>query len=328
MTPVPPGPALITGASGFIGSHVAERLVREGVQVRGLVRSEAKGAALGALGVAPALGDLTDAASLAKAVHDCRLVIHCAAWMGRPWSLRAAEAVNVHGTRALLDAAQRAGVARFIHLSSITVYGPTTAPVIDEETPLWPLGLYRSTKIGAEREVEDALRRGLATVVLRPGQVFGERDGGVTRIALRRLSGGRPLLVDGGDGFCHPIYVENLVDGILTAATAPEAPGRIFNLADADLPWREFFGFYAAMVGRPLRSYPSWVVRLGTGVMESVAAITRRPARAIPAELGYLLRQSRYDTVRARSILGWVPRVSLVEAMARTEAWLRAAGHA
>ncbi|MGH2376735.1 MAG: NAD-dependent epimerase/dehydratase family protein [bacterium] len=319
-------PAFVTGAAGFVGGRLADRLIGMGIPVRGLVRKAEQAARLEARGAHAALGDLTRGDTLADAVRGCDIVFHCAAWMGRPHTREAAVAVNVEGTRRLLRAALDAGIRRFVHVSTISVYGPTTSDVIDEQTPLWPLGLYRETKIEAEREVAKAQHLGLATVILRPGQIFGPDDTGWSPAAIRLLRRGLPLVVDGGHGFCYPIYVENLVDALLSAGDMDGAVGEVMNLADADVPWREFFGYYAAMVGRHLRSFPSWAVRLITTGAEIVSSLTRRPPRWHRTELGYLLRTSRYSTARARAVLRWSPRVPLNDAMRQTEIWLRQSG--
>lgn len=319
-------PALVTGAGGFVGGRLVNRLIGMDIPVRGLVRRAEQAARLEARGAQVALGDLARGDTLADAVRGCGIVFHCGAWMGRPYTREAAVAVNVEGTRRLLRAALDAGVRRFVHVSTISVYGPTTSDVINEQTPLWPLGLYRETKIEAEREVMKAQHLGLATVILRPGQIFGPDDTGWSPAAIRLLRRGLPLVVDGGHGFCYPIYVENLVDALVSAGEVDGAIGEAMNLADGDVPWREFFGYYAAMVGRRLRSFPSWAVRLITTGAEIVSSLTRRPPRWYRSELGYLLRRSRYSTDRARTVLRWSPRVPLNDAMHETEMWLRQSG--
>ncbi len=319
-------PAFVTGAGGFVGGRLVNRLIAMNIPVRGLVRRAEHAARLEARGAQVALGDLTQGDTLAEAVRGCGVVFHCAAWMGRPYTREAAVAVNIEGTRRLVRAALDAGVRRFVHVSTISVYGPTTADVIDEQTPLWPLGLYRETKIEAEREVVKAHQLGLATVILRPGQIFGPEDTGWSPAAIRLLRRGLPLVVDGGHGFCYPIYVENLVDALVLAGEVGDVSGEVMNLADGDVPWREFFGYYAAMVGRRLRSLPSWAVRLITTGAEIVSSLTRRPPRWYRTELGYLLRRSRYSTDRAREVLRWSPRVPLNDAMHQTEVWLRQSG--
>jgi len=325
-TILPPAPVLVTGAGGFIGGQLTRRLLGQGGRVRVLVRSTEQAAAFRALGAEPVLGDLTARAGLDEAVRGCALVFHCAAWMGTPWSWEAAWAVNVEGTRALTAAALAAGVRRFVHVSSISVYGPTLAETIDEQSPLWPLGPYRATKIGAEAVVMEAHRGGLSTVILRPGQVFGPGDRRLSGLVLRYLQRGLPVLVGGGRGHCYPLYIENFIDALLLAAAAPQADGRAFNVADGDVPWREFLGSYARMRGYPLRSAPIWVTRAVIVGMQAAALVTGAPARGHRPDIAYFMRQSRYSTKQAREVLGWNPRVSLEEAMRDTEAWLTEAG--
>lgn len=322
----PHSPVLVTGAGGFIGGRLAERLVEQGHRVRGLVRQTAHAPALAARGVEPVLGDLTQPADLPPAVSGCAVVYHCAGWMGEPSSREAAIAVNREGTGHLLEACLAAGVSRFIHLSTISVYGPTPAGTIDEHTPLWPLGYYRESKIAAEREVASASQRGLVTVVLRPGQVFGPGDRRLAGRVLGYLSRGLPVLVDGGWGFCHPLYVDNLVDALLAAAGAESAAGQVFNLADGDVHWRQFLGHYARMMGRPLRSIPPWLLRAIARGTEGIAALTRRPVLLPADEVAYFLRTSRYSTTQAQEVLRWAPRVPMDAAMDMTEAWLRRVG--
>lgn len=323
---LPAGPVLVTGAGGFIGGHLCRRLAALGVPVRGLVRRPEGVAFLEAAGARAVIGDLTRPDTLPHALRGCATVVHCAAWMGQPPSWEAARAINVLGTRALAEAAAREGVGRVVHLSSIAVYGPTTAGRITEDSPLWPLGPYRATKIGAEREVCAARRLGLRVVILRPGQVFGPGELRLAGRVLAWLRKGWPLVVDGGTGVCHPVYVDNLLDAVLAAA-APRAPEGIYNIADGDVPWRQFLGVYAAAAGRPLRSVPSWVARAVALAAEAAAALTGRLPSVRRAEVGYLVRRTHFSTARARQLLGWTPRTRLEQAMEQTVAWLRQAGH-
>lgn len=317
-------PVLVTGAGGFIGGHLCRRLAARGISVRGMVRRPEQAPGLWAEGVRPVVGDLTRPQDVREAMAGCGTVIHCAAWMGSPPSREAARATNVGGTRLVAEAAAAHGVARVVHLSSITVYGPTTADCITEDSPLWPLGWYRSTKIDAEREICAARGLGVRVVVLRPGQVFGPGDRRLARRALRWLRRGWPLVADGGRGVCHPVYVGNLADAVL-AACAP-VPEGVYNVADGDVPWRMFLGAYAAAAGRRLRSAPAWALRTAAALAEVAAVLTRRPPLLSRAEVGYLVRRSHYSTSRAREVLGWTPQVDLVTALERTMAYLRQTG--
>ncbi len=316
------GPALITGVSGFIGSHLAGRLLQEGIPVRGLdvVRRE------DGPRVEFFQGDLTDPASLRAPLRGCQIVFHCAKWTGQPRTWDAPNAIDVAGTANLLEACLDAGVARVVHLSSVVVYGPTRLNIITEDTSLWPVGVYGTSKVGAERSVDRAVRNGLGVVILRCGQAYGPGAPGGTLTPIRWLQAGRPLLVNGGTGIAHPIYIAHLLDAALAAATREGITGEAFNVADGNVSWREFYGHYARMSGRGLRSVPAlgvWLLALGA---EMLGTLGGGPPVLERAAVRYMTRRSHFSTEKARTILGWSPAMSMGEAMEETERWLRDAG--
>jgi nucleoside-diphosphate-sugar epimerase len=138
----------------------------------------------------------------------------------------------------------------------------------------------------------------------------------------RQVSSAVPLLV-GGRGLAHPVFVENLVEAYLLAAQRGEASGEAFTICDADVPWRDFYGRYATMAGKHARSIPVWLAWCGALGAELGAKITRRPATASRALLGFVTGRCRYSTDKARRLLGWSPRFSLDEGLRQTENWLR-----
>ncbi|MBI3998154.1 MAG: NAD-dependent epimerase/dehydratase family protein [Armatimonadetes bacterium] len=315
------GLSLITGVHGFIGSHLAARLLQDGAPVRGLdiVPRESPG-------IEFVQADLTRPETLVGAVDGCEIVFHCTRWPGQPRTWEAAHAVEVTGTANLFEACRRAGVARVVHISSVAVYGPTHAAVITEETPLWAAGVYGRSKVEAERCVQEARRSGLPIVTLRPGQVYGPRAAGGTLEPIRWLMTGRPVLVNGGRGVNHPVYISNLIDALIATATADGIEGQAFNIADGNVPWREFYGHYARMTRRPLRSLPASVVWLSGMGSEAFGWLTSRPPALDRASVTYLTRRSAYSIERARTVLRWSPAISMDEAMAETERWLRSSG--
>ncbi|HET8679376.1 MAG TPA: NAD-dependent epimerase/dehydratase family protein [bacterium] len=316
------GPVLITGVSGFIGTHLAERILRDGVRVRGLdIVPQENG---------PRIdfhrGDLTDPASLRAAVRNCEIVFHLAKWTGRPWTWQASSAIDVAGTANLLEACRQSDVRRVVHLSSIVVYGPTHRAVITEQDALWPVGAYGTGKVGAERSVDSAVHRGLRVVTLRSGQAYGPRAPGGTVTPIRWLQAGRPLLVNGGLGITHPIYIEHLLDALLLAAARDGIEGEAFNVADGNVTWKEFLGYYGRMSRRPLRSFPAallWCLALGS---ELWSLLGGRPPKLDRGSVAYMTRRSHFSTEKARARLGWAPAVSMNQAMVETERWLKDAG--
>ncbi|MGH2592821.1 MAG: NAD-dependent epimerase/dehydratase family protein, partial [Anaerolineae bacterium] len=190
---------LVTGATGFIGSHVAERLLALGANVRGLARSAAKGTWLAERGVVMVEGDLSNADSLRRAVRGCSIVFSIAAWLGRPNSVEVARRVNVDGTRALVEAAIDAGARRLVHTSSIAVYGPVDDGVVDETWPLRATDAYGATKAQSE-SVAFSHADHIEVCVLRPAQIYGPRGGVWTTGFFEAVKRGAPILVGGGKG--------------------------------------------------------------------------------------------------------------------------------
>jgi nucleoside-diphosphate-sugar epimerase len=240
--------ALITGATGFIGGRLAERLVAEGVAVRALVRGYGSAVRLARLPVEIAKGDATDRVALAAAVRDCDMVFHCA--YGTSGSQRHRAWVNIEGTRRLIEAA--AGAQRIVHLSTLMVYGRTGDGDLDESAPRRRFGNpYSDSKLVAERIALDAARAGRAAVtVLQPTAVYGPWGGVWTAGVLHALRQGRQILVDGGEGLANAIYVDDLVDAMVRAATRDEAVGEAFLISDGvAVPWRVLYGHFAAMLG-------------------------------------------------------------------------------
>lgn len=313
---------LITGATGFVGSHLVERLLADGARVRVLVRAASKANRLAERGAEIVEGDLTDIDSLRRAVHGCALVFSVAAWTGRSGGYAMAVRVNVDGIRALVEAALAAGVRRIVHTSSIAAYGYCRDGVVTEDWPLRGADAYGETKARSEEIVLSYADR-IEASVLRPAQVFGPRGGTWTATLFDAVKRGLPILIDGGGGNFHPCYIDNLVDAYLLAASQPEAVGEAFTIVDGTTTWREFIGYYTRMTGRAARSIPGWPLRLALRAIGAWSRLTRRPSIATPGAIDFLTGQVHYSNEKARRLLDWSPRVPLDEAMRRTESWLR-----
>ncbi|HXW59609.1 MAG TPA: NAD-dependent epimerase/dehydratase family protein, partial [Solirubrobacteraceae bacterium] len=187
---------LVTGATGFIGAHLAARLVHEGYPVRCLARARSGTASLAKLDVQIVRGDLTDAPSLARAAAGCRHVLHCAALVSDWATRKEVTAANVAGTRSLLDACADTSVARFVHFSTTDVYGhPGGANVDETHARTRFANWYAQTKLDAEAEVHQVrLAGGLDAVILRPATVYGPGSKDVIGEIARAILGGRMVL--------------------------------------------------------------------------------------------------------------------------------------
>jgi len=318
---------LVTGASGFIGGRLAERLaVEEGVSVVGAGRSFPDEARLASAGVTIHRADMRDAGAMARLCEGKRVVFHLAAWLERGKGGEAdAYAINVEASRALVAAAARAGCERFVLVSTVAAYGLPRTDAIDELVPLdlTQADLYGRTKaLGEEAAREAAAKANLALSIVRPAMVYGPRSGGWTVGMLRLVQKGVPVIFGDGQGHAYPIYVDDVVDMIHLAATRPEARGEAFNASDAAVSWERFFGYYGSMSGKRPRRVPMPAAHL-------IARANELFRLGIPLTVERLeryVRKLRYPTTKAERLLGWQVHVPLDEGMRRSEAWLRETG--
>jgi nucleoside-diphosphate-sugar epimerase len=324
--------ALVTGASGFIGGRLAERLVtEEGLRVRALVRNPSKAGRLGKLPLEIVEGDLLDPHSLSKAVEGCDLVFHCAALVRLTGVKKKFYQVNVEGTENILKAAVQAGVKKFIHMSSVAVYGLNPPDGADEKTAYQPCdNLYCDTKIASEEIVWAYHRdRKLPVVVIRPTNVYGPHSKSWTLWPIRLINSGQMMLINEGAGLCNFVYIDNLIDAILLATKRDEAVGQAYIIADdIALTWKEFFGCYAQMAGKPqMRSIPEGLGKIVALGMAMTSKFTGKPPKLSRQDVVFLTRKARFSIEKARRELGYQPRFSLKEGMRITEQWLREEGH-
>jgi len=314
-----------------MGSHLAERLLAEGIAVRGLARRPADAAFLAQQGAEIVQADLAERAGLERAVRDCQVVLHTAAWTGGPGlDEQQAWTINVAATGWLLQAAASAGAQRFIYFSSVAVYGLNAAPLIDESAPTPPVGqLYPDSKIAAETLVRAAQTDGLPTTIIRPASTYGPRGSAWTIGPVEQIKAGRLVLLGEDRGLVNTGYIDNLVEGVLLALHSPAAAGETFNLCDGTaITYREYYQRYAAMLGRErLPVYPAWLAR---GAVSPPGRWLRRLlGRPVPGPWSYHFRfnPSRFSIAKAQHLLGYAPAIDLDEGMRRTEQWLRAQGY-
>jgi 2-alkyl-3-oxoalkanoate reductase len=317
---------LITGANGFIGRHLAERLTREGARVRGLVRTISPDAM--SAGVELAQGDVTDAEAIRHVVEGCDVVIHGAAMQGGRNRLADFRRVNVTGTLNLLRAARESKVARFVHLSTINVHGYPPPIGAHADSPLDFRGdFYSISKAEGERAAWKYARDNhLPLVVIRPGCTYGPRSQAWTLTPLRRVRRGRPVLFDDGGGLCNAVYIDNLVDLIMLALTNSVAIGQAFiGTEGRGVTWREFYGAYARMAGiENLRSIPRWFALTVATAFGIVSRLDGYPPRIGRTSVEFYSHRVVFDIEKSKRVLDYEPRISFGEGMARTETWLKA----
>jgi UDP-glucose 4-epimerase len=309
---------LVTGADGFIGSHLVERLVLEGADVRAFCLYNSRGSAGWLDEIDPAtraaldirLGDIRDARFVAAATEGVEVVFHLAALIAIPYSYVAPQSfidTNVSGTLHALEAARAAGVRRFIQTSTSEVYGTPESLPIRETHPLAAQSPYAASKVAADQlAMAFARSYSLPVVVLRPFNTYGPRqsDRAVLPTMLRQLLDGRTEVRLGRlDPRRDLTFVEDTVDGFIRAATAPGIDGEVIQLGTGR---SESIGELFAMACR---------------ILGVTAVAVEDPARVRPDASEVMVLES--DPTRARERLGWTAGTSLEDGLRQTVDWLR-----
>jgi 2-alkyl-3-oxoalkanoate reductase len=326
-----PGTCLITGATGFVGSHVAEACVQRGYIVRALARANSDTQCLENRGVAIVRGDLADAKVFPEALQGVQVVFHCAAKVGDWGQVGEYRAINVEALQALLEACRALPLQCFVHFSSLGVYAARHhhGTTEDEPLPSKHMDGYTQTKVEAEQLALRYQRdHGVPVVVLRPGFIFGPRDRTVLPRLLDNLRSGQMRYLGGGDRAMNTVYVGNLVEAALLAAEKPHVVGQVFNLTDGEFVSKRRFieGIADGMaVPRPTKSVPLWVARLAAWWMESSAR--RRddpePPRLTQGRLKFLGLNLDFSIEKAKRELGYQPRFTFDQGLAATIAWYK-----
>jgi NAD dependent epimerase/dehydratase len=306
---------LVTGAGGFIGSHLAERLVQLGAKTRALVHYRGNGS-WGWLDDSPVrsemqivAGDVRDRDLVVEAMKGVSVVFHLAALIGIPYSYHAPASyvdTNIGGTLNVLQAARDVGVQRVVHTSTSEVYGTAQYVPIDESHPLHAQSPYAATKIGADKLAESFhLSYGLPVVTIRPFNTFGPRQSerAVIPTIIAQLLTGETIRLGNLTPTRDLNYVSNTVDGFIMAASAEAAAGRTMNIGSGrEISIRELVDVIGRLTGRQPR-------------------IEVDPERERPgtSEVERLLANASL----ARQTMGWEPRVSLEDGLQLTIDFIR-----
>lgn len=326
---------LVTGATGLVGSHVAEHLRNLGIPTRALARATADTSLLRAWGVEIVAGDLTDAVSLQAAVNHATVIVHCAAKVGDWGPIDEYRRVNVDGLRRLLDAVRSTNsLKRFVHISSLGVYEVRDHYGTDETTPASLSGIdgYTRTKAESEKLVCDRIRESnLPAVVLRPGFIYGPRDRTVLPRILGRLKDGSFKFLGSGDQLLNNTYVGNVVEAVLLAIRRDDVVGEVFNITDGKLiTKRQFAGAIARRAGlpEPTKKVPVPVAKTAAKVLEAVYRMLGKQEAPLPsmATVKFLGLNLDYSIDKARDRLGYDPSTSFDDGMDRTFDWLKSQG--
>lgn len=308
-------PYLVTGASGALGSAIVDRLLAEGHHVRIFVRRPPERIPSN---VEVALGDLGDAVAVERAVKGAAIVIHAGAAMKGPWA--AFQCATIVGTRNVLDAAAKHGVKKLVHISSMSVIdwaGGGTNSAVTEKTPYEPhaesRGSYTQAKLEAERMVVEATQRGLPTVILRPGQIFGGKIPLLNAAVARRVAG-RYLVLGEGDVRLPLVHMDDVVDAVMSAASSDLHAGEIIQLVDTGVTQNDVLRELAQ--GKPIVRIPRKVVFTLGGLSEVALGALKRtsPLSRYRLASALALRTFRSDGAK---LIAWKPRTGVAEGIRR-----------
>jgi 2-alkyl-3-oxoalkanoate reductase len=322
---------LLTGATGFLGSHLLDLLIERGDEVLALVLPGANIERFPSGRVEVCYGDLADREVLTAAVKGREHVLHCAARTG-PWGPQTEyERANVQGLKTLVDVSLDAGVQRIVHVSSVTVHGVDVHGKIDETAPLCGgPDPYSQSKVAGERLLQQMISDKKAPVtIVRPGLVYGPRDvGSFGRFAML-IEQGKMVVIGSGKNHMPLVYVTDVARGILLASLTKQAIGKAYLLVNDELVTQEtYFNTIAAELGAPFpkRRIPYRLALSLGGVAEMVGHWQRRqqPPPLTRFGVGVLGGENRISISRARSELGFVPQVNLAEGVHAGIVWYRA----
>ena len=325
---------LVTGATGFTGGHLAQYLAGRGDEVRALVRPRSRArfdaSPLPTHGVTACEGDLTDAASLRRAMEGVEVVYHIAATYreaGQPDS--AYRAINVEGTRNLLAVAKAGNVRRVVHCSTGGVHGHIANPPANENAPFNPGDVYQETKLEAEQVARTyGVTTGLDVVVVRPIGIYGPGDTRFLRM-FRGLARGRFPMIGSGQAFYHLTYIDDLIEGFRLCGTVPAAKGRTYILAGPRYTTLEQLVQLVAKeldVTPPRLHLPVWPFWTAGQLFEMFCVPLRIEPPIYRRRVDFYTKSRAFDTTRARTEIGFSPKVDLEDGIKRTANWYRAEG--
>lgn len=317
---------MVTGATGFLGSALVTELVKRQQAVRILARDEQKARQQFGEAVTIIPGEITDAVQVQQAIKGATTIYHLAGRLYHPSiPVELYRQTHVEGTRALLKACQgQTRLRRIVHVSTTGVHGVTGETPAAEDAPFAPTNPYEATKLEGEMLALKAYQeQGLPVTVARPGLVYGPGDLHLLGffVAIKK---GLFRVIDGGKAFLHPIYIDDMVAALLFCAERSQAPGRSYNIAgERPVTIRELATAIAHALDRelPAGSIPLWLANLASNIFAVIPGMKGERAPLTRSRVKFLTHSRIYDISRAKSELGYVPRVELEEGLKLTAAW-------
>jgi dihydroflavonol-4-reductase len=322
---------LVTGATGFTGGHLARALAARGDSVSALVRRDSPAAsALAQAGVTRVMGDLRDRQALASASGGADVVYHIAA-IYRQAGLgdEAYRAVNATAVNDVIEAAARGGARRVVHCSTVGVHGDVEHPPANEDAPLKPGDVYQVTKLeGEQRAREAGARLGIEVTIARPTGIYGPGDRRLLKL-FRGVARRRWVTLGDGEIYYHLTFIDDLVEGFRLCGVHPAAANRTYILAGGEVTMlNALVGLVAEGAGVPVptRHLPVWPFLAAGAVCEAVCGPLGIEPPIYRRRVDFFTKSRAFDITRARTEIGYAPRVGLREGIRRTLDWYREHG--
>ena len=323
---------LVTGGTGFTGSHLTRRLLQKKNHVvvidnqPGLFFNELRD-----LGAEILIGSVTDHKLVDKAIKGCEVVHHVAAAFRKVnlpkqvyWD------VNVEGTRSLLQAALRNGVRKFVYCSTCGVHGDVKGGPAIEDSTISPEDYYQYTKFEGEKMVTEFLGKGLKIVTLRPTAIYGPGDPERFFILFKMVNEGRFFMFGDGNVHYHPVYVDNLVDAFELAAASDKGDGEVYLIGDEKhYTLNELVCAISETlkIDLKLRHFPFWPLWITAWACETVYKPFRVEPPLFRRRVEWFRQNRAFSIEKAWQELGYRPLVGLKEGLARTAEWYRKQGY-
>lgn len=321
---------LVTGATGFTGSHLVRSLVADGYRVRVMARSAQRASAMLPPQVELAIGDVSDRSAVARAVEGSGVIYHlAAAYREAKHTDQYYRDVNVGFTRLLLDAARAEGVERFVHCSTVGVLSHIANPPADEQHPHQPADIYQATKSEAEKLALSAHQQhGIPVAVARPTAIYGPGDTRLLKM-FRMIAEERFVMLGSRDIYYHMVHVQDLVSGLRLLGEHPRAIGEVFILGgERYYKLTTIVEMIARSVGaRPPRwRLPAWPFQVAGTICEKLCIPLGLEPPIYRRRIDFFTKSRAFTIEKAKRLLGYAPAVELESGIRSTVAWYRAHG--
>jgi len=316
---------LVTGATGFTGSHLAKRLISKGHKVRCLVRRSSNYSHLDEAGCVMFFGDLRDHVAVDAAVNGVDYIFNIAA-VFRTWGLHDSVYYDTHvgGAKNLLESAKKHKIKRFIHCSTIGVHGSIQNPPGNEESPYNPGDIYQVTKLQAEQFVGNFCKdNNISYTIIRPAGIYGPEDLRFVKL-FKSIARKRFLMIGNGETLWHPVYIDDLITGFELAMVAPGADRQTFILGGPEYLSLNALTHHIANelnVTIPKFHIPAKPIQTLGSICESMCRPFKIKPPLFRSRVDFFVKNRAFNISKAKQLLGYNPKYDIMTGIKLTVNW-------